>query len=196
MTMYIVQWMSEIPLITKGFFYIYIITATLNGLFPSLVKYRYFLFKLKSISTYLTTFFYFGKRCSIYSVYELILFVSYSKALENHYISSNSRKSYLFCLFCGSLIILFLSTFKSFKPNYLSRALVFYIIYLYNNHKNPNGRTIFLPALVIDNKYMTVVLIFVSTVFHMFRWSEYFIGIIAAYLFVNLQRIPIFRNYF
>jgi hypothetical protein len=43
-----------------------------------------------------------------------------------------------------------LSILKPLKVYFLSQSLVFYIIYLYNNFKNPNGTTVFHPALFIS----------------------------------------------
>lgn len=194
--MYIIRYIKEIPLITKGFFIIYLITGILTGVFSSYFKYKYFLFKSKLISSYLKTFLYFDHIFSIGFIYELILFVSYSKSLENRYLFFNRRKNYFLCLIFGCLVILYLSTIKFLKSYYLSRSLVFYIICLYNNYENPNGSTIFIPALVINNKYMTIVIIFVSQIFHMFRWTEYIIGITAAFLLIVLKKLQIFRKIF
>jgi hypothetical protein len=126
--------------------------------------------------------------------YELILFVIYSKSLEYEYLHFNSRKYYFVCLLFGTLIILFLSLLKPLETYFLSESFVFYIIYLFNNYKNPNGTTVFLPALSIENKYMTVFLILVGAVFRYFWWTEYFIGITAGYIFMKLEQVGIVRD--
>jgi hypothetical protein len=80
-----------------------------------------------------------------------------------------------------------------------SESFVFYIIYLYNNNKNPNGTTRFHPALFIDNKYMIIVLIFVNAFFRRFFWTEYFVGIGAGYIFTKFEQVGIIQtivNYF
>ncbi len=74
-----------------------------------------------------------------------------------------------------------------------------FINWSYNNSKNPNGTTVFHPALFADNKYMAIFLIFISAFLHMFRWSEYFVEIAAAYLFITLEQvgfIETIQNYF
>jgi uncharacterized membrane protein len=65
--------------------------------------------------------------------------------------------------------------------------------------KNPNGTTVLRPELFIDNRYMTIFLIFISAFFHMFRWLEYFVGIAAAYIFITLEQVRFvetIQNYF
>ena len=190
MATYIEKWFSELPPITKGLFFIYLTSAFVGEFIES----NYFLFNWNYFSTYLTTFLFFDQLLSVYFVYQLLLFVSYSKGLEYEYSYSNRRKDYFFCLLFGGIIILLLSALRPLKGDFLSRSLVFYIIYLYNNYKNPDGTTAFHPALFIDNKYMTVFLIFVSASFQMFKWSEYFIGIVAAYLNVTLEQVGTVRT--
>ena len=117
--------------------------------------------------------------------------MTYSKALEYEYSYSYRRRAYFCCSLIGSIIIALLSTVTLLKPILLSRSLVFYIIYLYNNYVNLNGMTVFHPTSFVVNKYVTVVLLFISAAFQMFSWSEYFIGIIAGYLFTALKYVGI-----
>lgn len=176
MTAYVVQWLSQLPLITSILFWIYILIAVIKTIIPFVNL----------------NFLYFGKTFySISFVYELILFTSYSKALENHHYL---RINYLICLLTGSSLIFIVSHLKIFRIRYLSRSFIFYLVCLFNNYTYPNGRTIFLPGIIIKNKYMTGIWIFVSHVFRVFEWSEFFLGILVAYLFNQLKRLYIFRN--
>ncbi len=194
MVSYIETWFSELPVITKGLFLIYLITGIIAAFWPSFTVHNYFLFNSNRISIRLTSFLYIGNFMSVGFWYELILFVIYSKSLEYEYLHFNSRKYYFVCLLFGTLIILFLSLLKPLETYFLSESFVFYIIYLFNNYKNPNGTTVFLPALSIENKYMTVFLILVGAVFRYFWWTEYFIGITAGYIFMKLEQVGIVRD--
>jgi len=184
----------------NGFYlFIYLTTGILSEYLPLSAADNYFMLNSNNMSTCVTSVFYFGHLFSLSYLYELLLFLSYSKSLEYEYLSLNRRKNYLFCLLIGLILILILSLIKPFQVYFPSQSFVFYIIYLYNNCKNPNGTTVFHPALFIDNKYMTIFLIFISAFFHMFRWSEYFVGIAAAYLFITLEQmgfIEAIQDYF
>jgi hypothetical protein len=195
MPTYIEQWFTGIPSVTKRLFLIYLTTACIDEFLPLLIGYNHFFSTWYHIYECLTTFLFFGKFLSIRFLYELLLFVSYSKALEYEYLYFNRQKDFLICLLFGAIMILFMSTVRPLEVYLSSRALVFYIIYLYNNYKNPNGTTVFHPALFIDNKYMIFVWIFVSAFFKMFHWSEYIIGITAGYVFMALEQAGIIRTF-
>lgn len=174
MDVYVVRWLSQLPLVTYLFFIIYILIAIVKGIWPS-------------VNLYFMNFFYFGQPFySISFIYELLLFTSYSNALENHYLRTNY---YIICLLSGSFLISILSNLKIFKIDYLSRSFVFYLLFLFNNYTYPNERTRFLPGLLVENKYMTYIWIFVSRIFRMFTWSEFFLGIFVAFLFYHLKRL-------
>ncbi|UJR18143.1 hypothetical protein I4U23_005043 [Adineta vaga] len=187
---YIQQWFSELPYITKGLFSIYLITGIISTFWSSFFIYSYFL-NSTSIYTRLISYLYFGDILSVSYWYELVLFVIYSKSLEYEYMYLNDRKKYFICLLFGIFMILFLSILKPLQTFLLSESFVFYIVYLYNNYKNPNGTTVFTPALFVDNKYMIVLLIFVNAIFRTFYWTEYFIGIAAGYIFMKLEQVKI-----
>ena len=168
MAAYVVQWLSQLPWITYILFLLYIFIAVIKSIIPFVNL----------------NFLYFGKTFySISFVYELILFTSYSKALENHYLRTN----YLICLLTGSSLIFIVSHLNICRIRYLSRSFVFYLVCLFNNYTYPNGRTIFLPGIIIKNKYMTGIWIFVSHIFRVFEWSEFFLGIFVAYLFNKMK---------
>ncbi|CAF1113775.1 unnamed protein product [Adineta steineri] len=188
--MYIKQWFSELPFITKGLFFIYLITGIIATYWPSYDIDVYFR-NSTSIYTRLISYLYFGDILSVSYWYELVLFVIYSKSLEYEYINLNNQKKYFICLLFGIVMILFLSILKPLQTFLLSESFVFYIIFLYNNYKNPNGTTVFIPALFVDNRYMIILLIFVNAIFRSFYWTEYFIGITAGYIFMKLEQAKI-----
>jgi hypothetical protein len=194
MALYVEEWYSSMPSITKILFFIYLITGIVVEFLSSLMINDYFILNWNYLLTYVTSFLYIGKFLSITFWYELVLLLIYSKSLENEYLYFNRRKDYIFCLLFGVSIILFLSALRPLKPILLSQSLIFYIIYLYNNYKNPNETTVFVPALFIDNRYMIIILIFVNAVFGMFLWTEYLIGIAAGFIFMKLEQGLISRT--
>jgi hypothetical protein len=121
MVTYIVQWFSEMPSITKGLLFIYLTTGILSEFLPLSVVNNYFMLNSNNMCTCVTSFFYFGHLFSLSYLYELLLFLSYSKSLEYEYLSLNRRKNYLFCLLIGLIIILkILMEQLSFIQHYLS----------------------------------------------------------------------------
>ncbi|CAF1100708.1 unnamed protein product [Adineta ricciae] len=166
MVMYIEKWFAELPRITTGFFFIYLTTGIIAAFWPSYAIEYYLVHHHKSFS--------------------VIEEYSY------HY----RRAYYFFCLLLGVVIILLLTMLKPLETYLLSESFVFYIVFLYNNSKNPNGTTVFLPVLWIDNKYMIIVLIFINALFRPFLWAEYLIGIVAGFLFMKLERKPFIRDSF
>ncbi|CAF1034071.1 unnamed protein product [Adineta ricciae] len=196
MVMYIEKWFAELPRITTGFFFIYLTTGIIAAFWPSYAIEYYLVHHHKSFSVRLMSFLYFGECLSVGYWYEFILFLIYSKSLEEEYSYHYRRAYYFFCLLLGVVIILLLTMLKPLETYLLSESFVFYIVFLYNNSKNPNGTTVFLPVLWIDNKYMIIVLIFINALFRPFLWAEYLIGIVAGFLFMKLERKPFIRDSF
>ncbi|CAF0957861.1 unnamed protein product [Adineta ricciae] len=163
---------------------------------PSYTIQYYLVRHHKSFSVRLMSFLYFGECLSVGYWYQFILFLIYSNSLEEEYSYHYRRVYYFFCLLLGVVIILLLSMLKPLEIYLLSESFVFYLVFLYNNSKNPNGTTAFLPGLCIDNKYMTIFLIFISALFRPFLWTEYLIGIVAGFVFMKLERKRFIRDSF
>ena len=194
MVEYFIEWYKDLPIVTKILFFIYLTTSIIAEFFPWVFVNNHILLGWNMIDSSLISFLYFDKFLSISFWYNLVLFLCYSKSLEVEYLYLTSRKNYVFCLLIGVLIILFLSRLKPIEAYNFSQSFVFYIIYLYNNYKNPNGTTVFTPALFVDNKYMIILLIFVEAVFGNFLWTEYFIGLTAGYIFMKLDQVGFIRT--
>ena len=191
---YFVEWFKRLPLVTKILFFTYLATSIAAQFFPWFFFHSDTFWEWNTIRTVLTSFLYFGKLLSVPFWYHLVLFLCYSKALELEYSRSNNNgKSYVICLLCGVLIILVLSRVEPIKIDEFSQSFVFYIVYLYNNYKDPQGTTVFTPALFVDNKYITILLIFVQAVFGNLLWIEYFVGLLAGYIFMKLEQVGFIR---
>ena len=193
MAEYFIEWYKELPLLTKVLFFIYLTTSIIAEFFPWFFIHMTILFGSNTILISLISFLYFNRFLSVSFWYELVLFLCYSKSLEIEYAYPSGRKSYFFCLLFGILLILFLSRLRPVEAYKFSQSFVFYIIYLYNNYKNPNGTTAFTPALFVDNKYMVILLIFVNAIFGTFLWTEYFVGLSAGYVFMKLEQVGFIR---
>lgn len=191
---YFTEWLKQLPLVTKILFFTYLTTGIVAQLFPWFFFNSSLFLEWNTIRTVLISFLYFGKLLSVPFWYHLVLFLCYSKALELEYSrSTRNRKNYSICLLSGVLLILILSRVEPIKIDGFSQSFVFYIVYLYNNYKDPKGTTVFTPALFVDNKYMTILLIFVQAVFGNFFWMEYFVGLLAGYIFMKLEQAGFIR---